>query len=100
MLARKNREEISIFFWGGEKNWNFWPNHLPFTNYLPNQYSSQRERIHSTETRVKLAVANFLDDFFLSYKTVAGILSDPSAENYVILDAKLIYNSLMLQILG
>ena len=36
---------------------------------------------HQMEARLKLAVTNFLEDFFLSYKSVAGILSDPSVHS-------------------
>ena len=52
------------------------------------------------EARVKFTVPIFLEGFFVSYKTMAAILSDPYADNYVISETKLIYGSLMLQILG
>ena len=89
VLARENREEISIFLFSG----------FIYSLIIIYQINTppKGEITPSMEDRVKLAVANFIGDFFLSYKTVAENLSAPSAANYVIPDAKLIYDSLVLQ---
>ena len=75
MLARKNREEIGIIlFWEGKRIGTFGQIICPLLIIYQINIHLKGEITRSTEARVKLAVTNFLEDFFLSYKNAAGIL--------------------------
>ena len=96
----KKREEVSIFLFCEEKEiGTFGKIIYPLLIIYQIKIPLKGKITHSTEARVKLTVTNFLDDFFLSYKIVDGIQSDPSTDNYAIPDIELIHDSLMLQIL-
>ena len=89
MLARKNRKELSIFLsLKGKRIGTFGKIIYPLLIVYQTNIPLKGEIMYSTEARVKLAVTNILEDFFLSYKSVAGFQSDPPADNYLIPDAK------------
>ena len=77
MLAAKDREDISIFLFHGRKRIEIFGQFYPLLIIYQINIPLKGAITHSTEARVKLDVTHFLEDFFLSYKTVSFVLEIP-----------------------